>query len=204
MGTFGSAQTVSKTLLAADLAYVVETVSEVHPAFVEADRVEALADRADALLRALPDEVPRWRVGVTVAKLLREANDGHTSTDITFGSSRYLTLNSEWLSDGLVVAPVAGAQIDIPAASEVLEVGKLDIATVEDKLSRLIPESRHWVRAFGDDKLLTESVLRWLGVVEKEAVSLTLRTPSGQRKTIEVGLTGYGVGTSSEMQSLLI
>ena len=59
-----SAQTVAKALLERDLVYVVETVSEVHPAFVEKGRREALGARAASLLRTLPDEVPRWRLGV--------------------------------------------------------------------------------------------------------------------------------------------
>ncbi len=42
LGTFGSAQRVSKEFLAADLEYVVETVAEVYPAFVEAGRRQVL------------------------------------------------------------------------------------------------------------------------------------------------------------------
>lgn len=129
-----SAQNVSRALLEQDLAYVVKTVSEVHPALVKADVKRALTDRAASLIRTLPEVVPRWRVGVTVAELLRVVNDAHTSTDMTFGSLRYLPLQFAWLSDGLVVAPVTGSEVDIPVASEVLKVGDLDTAALEHKL----------------------------------------------------------------------
>ena len=190
-----SAQTVTKELLEQDLAYVVETVSEVHPALVEAGRREALADRAAALLRPLPDEVPRWRLGVTVAELLRPLDDGHTQTDLTFGSVRYLPLQFAWLSDGLIVAPVTGADIAIPVASEVLRIGELSVAALEDKLAALIPENRYAARE-GVRNLPAEGVLRWLDVVDNDAVRLEVRTPSGKTRVVRVNLSGYGFGSS--------
>ena len=57
----GSAQTVDKEVLEQDLEYVVEIVSEVHPAFVEVGRREALADRVDqtALIEHLKSQILR-------------------------------------------------------------------------------------------------------------------------------------------------
>ena len=198
-----SAQTVSKKALRQDLAYTVKTVSEVHPALVNGELRQALEAKAAALIQALPDEVPRWRVGVTVAELLRVVNDAHTSTDLTFGSSRYLPLSFAWLSDGLVVAPVTGSKVAIPVASEVLKVGDLDTEALERKLSRLVSENRYSVRESGARTLPTESVLRWLGVVQDDAVMLKLRTPSGLVKTVKVGLTSYGIGQSKALDESL-
>ncbi len=198
-----SAQSVSKAALAQDLAYTVKTVSEVHPALVNKGVREKLEAKAASLTRALPDEVPRWRVGVTVAELLRVVNDAHTSTDLTFGSSRYLPLSFAWLSDGLVVAPVTGSKVEIPVASEVLKIGDLDTEALERKLSRLVSENRYWVQEMGAYILPAESVLRWLGVVQNDAVTLTLRTPSGLVKTVKVGLTSYSIGQSKALDELL-
>ena len=195
---FASAQSVSKALFKQDLAYIVETVSEVHPALVEAEMQQALTARAVSLIQVLPDEIPRWRVGVTVAELLRVFDDAHTTTDMTFGSSRYLPLQFAWLSDGLVVAPVTGSKVAVPVASEVLKIGNLDAGALEHRLSRLVSENRYWVREMGASTLPTESVLRWLGVVKDDAVTLMLRIPSGEVKTVKVGLASYELGASQD------
>ena len=186
-----------------DLAYVTKTVSEVHPALVNEGVRKKLEAKAASLIRTLPDDVPRWRVGVTVAELLRVVNDAHTSTDLTFGSSRYLPLSFAWLSDGLVVAPVTGSKVKIPVASEVLKIGDLDAEALEHRLSQLISENRYSVREMGAYALPAESVLRWLGVVQDDAVILKLRTPSGLVKTVKVGLTSYGIGQSEALDERL-
>ena len=198
-----SAQSVSKKLLAQDLVYTVKTVSEVHPALVNERVRKKLEARSVALVQALPDEVPRWRVGVTIAELLRVLNDAHTSTDLTFGSSSYLSLQFAWLSDGLVVAPVTGSKVAVPVASEVLKIGDLDTRALERKLAELIPENRYAVRESVRD-LPTEGILRWLGVVQDDAVTLTLRTPSGKVKTVKVELTSDELGLSQALEELLL
>ena len=198
-----SAQSVSKAALAQDLAYTVKTVSEVHPALVDEGVRKKLEAKAASLTQILPDDVPRWRVGVTVAELLRVVNDAHTSADLTFGSLRYLPLSFAWLSDGLVVAPVTGSKVKIPVASEVLKIGDLDAEALEHRLSRLISENRYSVRESGAYVLPAESVLRWLGVVQNDAVMLMIRTPEDVVKTVKVGLTSYGVGRSEALDELL-
>ncbi len=198
-----SAQSVSKELLEQDLAYTVKTVSEVHPALVDRGIKGTLEAKAASLTQALPDKVPRWRVGVTVAELLRVVNDAHTSTAIGFGSSGYLPLSFAWLPDGLVVAPVTGSKVEIPVASEVLKIGDLDTEALERKLSRLVSENRYSVHDSGARTLPTESLLRWLGVVQDDAVMLTIRTPAGVVKKTKVGLTDYAIGQSEALDESL-
>ena len=198
-----SAQIVSKKALEQDLAYTVKTVAEVHPALVNGELKQVLEAKAASLTQALPAEVPRWRVGVTVAELLRVVNDAHTSTDPTFGSSRYLPLSFAWLSDGLIVAPVTGSKVKIPVASEVLKIGDLNTEALERRLSRLVSESRYSVRESGAGSLPAESVLRWLHVVQNDAVMLMIRTPSGLVETVKVGLTDYELVTSRELDERL-
>ena len=198
-----SAQSVSKAALAQDLAYTVKTVSEVHPALVNEGVRKKLEAKAASLTQTLPDDVPRWRVGVTVAERLRVVNDAHTTADLTFGSSRYLPLSFAWLSDGLVVAPVAGSKVEIPVASKVLKIGGLDTETLEHRLSQLISENRYWIQEMSAYVLPAESVLRWLGVVQDDAVTLMIRTPEDVVKTVKVGLTDYELVTSRELDERL-
>lgn len=56
----------------------------------------------------------------------------------------------------------------------------------------------------GAGNLPAESVLRWLGVVENDAVTLTFRTPSGEVKMVELGLTSYKMDASQDLQERLL
>lgn len=178
-----------------DLVYVVDVVSNVHPALADVETREEFKKYAMTLTDSISENTPSWQVGIMLGKLLRWIDDAHTTTDITYGSESYLPLEFAWLSDGLIVAPVKDVGLSIPAFSRVLKVGSYSIEALEAKLSTLVPENKYWVRATGARVLRSEGVLRWLNVLQDKHVQIVVETPEGEIEEWEIKLVGEALMT---------
>lgn len=183
MFCYTSAQQIGEVV--EDLRFIQETLEQVHPSLIDEASVAAFRTYADEIISKVNDDTPDWQVALLAQQLLPYPKDAHTRSDLDTGNSRFLPVSFYWAADGLVVFPLD--DVEIPKASEVLQLGQLFIQDLEQKLSELISGNSYWVRASITELLATETILRYLDAVETDdTVSITYRTPVGETLTKRV------------------
>jgi hypothetical protein len=189
---YATAQLLGKEVVVEDLRFVQETLEQVHPSLIDETSISAFRAYADEIISKVNDDTPDWQVALLMQQLLRYPKDAHTRSDMNTSNRHFLPISFYWAADGLVV--FARNDIDIPAASEVVKLGNLTPRDLEQKLSALISGNDYWIRARSSDLLATETMLRYLNVLNKDTtVSLTYRTPTGitqLRKVVLETMTG--------------
>jgi hypothetical protein len=156
-----TAQLLGKEVVVEDLRFIQETLEQVHPLLIDEASITAFRTYADGIISKVNDDTPDWEVALLAQQLLRYPQDAHTRSDIDTGNRHFLPASFYWAADGLVIFPFDS--VDVPAASEVLQLGSLTTRDLEQKLSELISGNNHWVRAGITELLATGTVLRLFG-----------------------------------------
>jgi hypothetical protein len=170
-----------------DLRFVQETLEQVHPLLLDDASVFAFRIYADEIILKVTDDTPNWQVAILAQQLLHFPGDAHTSSDIGTSNRHFLPVLFYWAADGLLIFPADG--VDIPSASEVVQLGHLTTQDLEQKLSELISGNMYWVYANSTELLATETILRYLDVLEADnTVTVTYRTLAGGTQTTKVVL----------------
>lgn len=134
------------------------------------------------------DSIPAWQEWMLQQQLVRTLDDPHTQLYFDTKEDEVLPVRIDWVSDGIVVSPVKfGARFSIPKQSQLLQIAGYTPAALLQRTETLISGTPGFVRTWFHE--LPAYYLHWIGAVRPDGtVSITLRTPSGQIRSMALPL----------------
>lgn len=168
----------------AELRYAADAALAVHPALARPAAREAFQRTLAQLQARLGPTPTEGEVAMALQLLLASLGDAHTSSAPRAAATRYLPLSFFATSDAVLVSPVDGSATGLPALGRLESLGGLDADTLLQRMRRVVPGNEAWTRYRAAQMLGSEPLLRWLGAVQQDTVSVRVGTATGSTSVL--------------------